>query len=558
MYYKGKIQTLTSVLKNIKQAFYRVITISMKLPENEGLKKGVLATVLSLYVIIVIPGTYSGSRSGHELWTFSMDDRSQLLPPMIELVQGKIPQFRSYGHFPEFFSAALFLPFIVTHKIKDKEISYLHHVMMLRLSQVFMALLCFYVLYKMALLCMSFWYAIGAVVIAMLSNTLYEYVFYIHPDVFQMTTFVIATYLLMKFLQRRRIGYFLGSAILAGCATGSKYWGFFILPSVLVCLISFYKEYGIAKIMRLLCVYILIIIIVFLITNPHFIFHFDFVIEKYKKYQAHAAPINLSGFSELLDKKISLFTSPYYFGSLFFIFYIISLLVRINQACKEKWKLHAYDFIHINLITLIIFYFVVFNDKFNVPAGERYLLAWMIPLPIVVLYLFYQMLHSQSKGIRYVACLSSVVLILSLSLKVAGVPMKYFILGQGDLFHQKEVASLWDTIGYYYQKEDMGTFLMREWLTGNVERGSHIYVEAYMNINPWDETRDLPGYKISYDYSINPQKIPYLKPDYVFTKSKDLAQRIMKERPYTIIRVIGKPGLREVYVLKKVSAPRFS
>jgi hypothetical protein len=502
--------------------------------------------VAVLFVVLALPGTYPASRSHEELFTFSMDEPMFMVPPMRDIVMGRYPRFYTYGNFPSFMTSVIFLPVILAFKLLHVEVSYFHIVMMLRLGALVAALGALVFLYRLGRHWCSPATALAAVVLVMTAGTLWEWTWTLHPDVFQAFALVASVYFLVKYHDERLSQWLWISAVFAGFAAGSKYWGIFIVPAALVSIWSNDHLGRVsAKVIRAVG-YLALVIGVFVVVNAEFVVHFRRLIHIGQTYAVQHGMLHASVFNPLLKAKLDCLGSAYYFGTLFCVVYATALIEDIARWARAPAKPHSMLLIHLTIVTLGLYYFVFFNDPANVEDGERYLLGFMMLMVLPALALLETALGEQRT--RMLGLCVVAVLVCSQAARIAGVPASTVWLGQSGVFNQGQFSSLPDILREYYDKEQQGRFLVDQWVSRWVDWHRSLYIEAYMNVR--NERRALGEGKVLYDYAIRRERVAKEQPDYVFTKDVEIANAVVREAPYDLVTVLGIPESGRVYVLR--------
>jgi hypothetical protein len=200
------------------------------------------------------------------------------------------------------------------------------------------------------------------------------------------------------------------------------------------------------------------------------------------------------------------------------------------------------------------YYFLFYNDALNLPWGERYLLPF-VPLTVVPVAAALEAGVGRKDWIRWPAIVLVAALVASQALRVWGVAPSRFQLGQGDLLGMSGVTPLSAMLASYYELERQGRFLVRRWITGNVEPGASIYVERYLNVQKASDRSDLRVGRVFDSDKVNLPNLRGWRPQYVFTKDRVVVSAIEASEPYRTVAVLGLPG-SQVFVLRRREAGR--
>lgn len=520
-----------------------------------------LSTVI--FLSLVLPATYPASHNYSELWSFDMDEPHFMMPPLLELSRNQYPGFWTYGNFPAFAANILFAPFLYTLQKTNGQVDYFFLVLIYRFTQIGMALIAAFFLYRLSRLIHHQFTTVTAILLLFSSPILYTWTLFIHPDIFQVATIIASIYFLALYSQKQSYLYLLSSAILCGLATSSKYWGVWLIPTVPF-LLFFHRYFSSRKLATSLFstivptfLYILISFAIFVLLNRHFVTN-PSLWATFQAYNQNNPHFKLSVNYHLLQQKISNITSPDFFGSSLIIIYLASLARDLVSFIRRK-SITPNSIIHFTILVFFTYYFLLFNDPVNLPRGERYIMPFVFLMTIPTLSLIQDSFHHQHRWVKYLTIIAIPLLLVSQIFKLIAYPTNKLNLGQSDIFNLKQPASLTTTLNRFYQKESYGTFLVRSWIIKNVPDKSSIYVEAYMNIgNQWTnvapptENDDLPNITIFYDPGIKEENIEKYHPDYIFTKHESWIPSLIAHFPsYKVIDTIGQVSQNRVFILKK-------
>jgi hypothetical protein len=577
-----------------------------------------LALLLMAYAGLLVPAFPKASRTASAVKIFEPDAPAHVVPALMDLYRGRlVPGFSVYGHFPAYLAGALAAPVLVPLKMLHGAPSYIHFVLALRMAQLLMALLTVVFLFRLARLYLPPWLALTA---ALLLLTMHEFHFWtlnLHPDIFQAAMFAMAVFYIVRHQQSGRRRDFFLAAVLGGCAAAAKYYGFFLLPVVPLLLLSGKVEkFRVAPgawraMLRGSLLFGVIMVSVFLVFNLR-ILSVDEEVSKWLGIfgQLNAAP---SHPGDLLGAKLANFASGALFGCTFLLVYVFAALGLLWSDLRllrhGTFRLHPYQVLHLSLLVFALYYFVIFNDSYNVYHGERYPLAFMCLAPAAVLLLLQQLWVGRRW--RPVAVALGVVLLITTALRVSGsrldgfrplpraiderlftailygaIPADQQLLNaayqvapgadrarlraglsgeqrrrldeywrlRGILLHMPR--PLWDLLVYPYFKETAAAFKVRGWVVAHVRPGSVILTETDFNLLPttvesvsYSDNRDLPTQDIYCD-KVDEENIAKFRPDYIFTAYAHVAEPLLARRDdYALADQLTTGGA--VYILAR-------
>lgn len=505
-----------------------------------------LATFLLVcFVVLMLPGLFPASGDRFEILTFSWDEMFFMLPPFRDIARGQYPSFYTYGNVPAFAAALIFWPVLLITGQTSLTNSAFHLVVMCRITQLVVATLGLYTLYRLSL---RFCSSIGALIIlalAMSSPALCIWTFTLHPDVYQATLFYGAVFFLVRYVVQANEESWVRSAALCGLSVGCKYWGIFLFPAA-ACAAWSSSPHG-GGWWKSLVRYIAVALGAFLVFNMRFITDTRALYDLFLFYKQQNKPVEAHVLNpDLWRMKLSLLTSPQFYGSLFMLAYGMVLAVRVREAIRQPDRRHfqPLDVLHTCFLSMLAYFLIFFNDVANLPDGERYLLPFM-PLLLIPVVSALESAASRQR-LRLVAIAVGLVLAISQVARVTGLPSLTLNIGQGDLWGQKPVSGTVHTLRRFYAREEQGRFLIREWIIQNVEKSASIYGEAYMNISS-----DMPLKKMDCDFEIRVDRLKALKPDYVFTKDQGKVAALEAGGLYRSLGSIGNVSEGRVYILRR-------
>jgi hypothetical protein len=504
----------------------------------------ILALLLVVFVAVTVPGSFKGSSTASAVFLHEPDAPIFVLPSLMELYDGRlVPKFRVYGHFPAYFSAALFAPVLLPMKLLHGSIDYFYFVLAMRVSQLVMAVVAVIYVYRLGLLCLPPPWALAAVALVLSMSEFCKWTLTIHPDIYQAAAIVAAEFYLARHLRNGRRRDLCLSAACAGVATAAKLYGVFVLPAVAVAVFSgriagfrLEKKSLVAAINSGL-LYLAILLAVFFSFNLR-ILSFDADVRLWLGLFNGMHSVRGSA-GDLFTAKVATIVSPNLFGLFFPLAYVLSaawlLAVDARRWRNGDFTLHPYQAVHLVVGAYVLYFLVLYSDSFNIYHSERYLLPFMCLLPVSVL-LVLRSLFAQP-GMRFLGWGLTTAVVLTAAVRGCGCalyvyrPMPVAIRTalydriryglaeadkqllssvyqvapgsgrarlRGDLTAEEcdraldfwrnrsylltSPSPFWRVLAFPYRKERFATFKTRAWIAENAPSDAVVYAEPSMNL----------------------------------------------------------------------------
>jgi hypothetical protein len=514
----------------------------------------VLLLVMMSYAAVAVPGLFKAADNSAAVGILERDAPRNVLPPLMDLYDGQlVPNFCAYGHLPAYFTGTVFAPLLAPMKLLSGRIDYMWFVVTMRASQLLMAALAVFYLFRLARLCLPAWLSLAAAMCMLTMAEFQCWTLSLHPDIYQAATFIAAMYYLVLYQQTGGNRQLYISAVFAGLATAAKYYGVFIIPAAVWTLLSCRIAGArllpgtIRFVVKKAALYCAIVIAVFLLLNLRILCFSEDVhawLERLREF--HAARDTVAG--ELLTGKIANIVSTRLLGPIFTAAYLLCAaawgLDVLRRLRRGAFVPDAYQAIHVSALVFAVYYFAVYDDGFNLFHGERYLLPFVCVAPLPVLLTLYRM--SGRQRLRLAVAAVAVVLAASAGLRVIGRPLDIYrptpvamnrpiydsifyaaaeadqrlLAGcydvQGGTFDRarlrpgispEQIVAIrdfwlsrtsllgyplpcWHWLKLLYHREDRADFKIRAWVKAYVPKDSVIYADGAMNLLP-TETRHV-------------------------------------------------------------------
>jgi hypothetical protein len=373
---------------------------------------------------------------------------------------------------------------------------------------------------------------------------------FVHPDIQQLSMTLAGCYCLLKYMDSRNRKYFFASAIFAGLATASKYFGVFLVPAAAVAALavclprSNATAAAIYQSARLTLLYAGVHTLAYLIATPPLIrrplrslrFMFGFHAGEERVTLANAFS------TDLWQRKATLLFDNVFLGRAICAGFVIALMWTVTASIVRR-RIEGVHVLNTVIISFCIVFLALWGDVFNIDGGYRYLLQPVALVPIVIAVALNdlgRLFGTPGRAAAVVAAFWALVIIIPNSL-----PLR--------------VQHISNLLSFYWTREQTGQFLVRQWIEENVPSGSRILTQAYTNIATpdWEPGQRWRGKKdvwVFYDPAnhvfITPKAVALIDPDFIFAVSEKEAAEILLAFPaYHLLAKVGEH--RVVIVLQK-------
>jgi hypothetical protein len=544
-----------------------------------------------------------------------------------------------YGITLQVLSAIVLMPFIVLASIFGFIPEFGFFVLYFRFFQLGLYLFGIWYLYRLTALLTNRWLGLAAALLCLPMQVSLQSIMMLKTDLWVMSFSVAAMFHLIRFTglasrsqadkvenpsikDKNSNSDIILAGINSGLALSSKIFGIFIIiPAVFALFVTAVKQEkaGHSYLFKTSFKFFSAMFLAFVFTQLQYVVQPLTTMEMYGFYSDRYMCIPKWGSTvgHLFMSKISNFMSVQFVGPLLPVLFTLTLFLllfylirRLNMTKKIElepvWIILSY------IMAFLSYYFVLYNDTFNIYGGYRYLISCVVfMIPVVmsgINYLHKSKFKPLANILLFLLLASQILQFLGFGLDwrprqklVHWDSFKQWLQTSnesdrqslksiygfrpddvGNCVTMKENPSLdelkqlvgkfpvSDQLGYqitpfyniikgYANIENLPKFRVRDWVKMHARPNSVILVEFYMNLlsekNLYTPIDDLPvGTKIiRVDYrnmQIKEDEILLYDPDYIFTAHKEITEWIPVKFPcYRVADVIGGA----VFILEKTS-----
>jgi hypothetical protein len=510
--------------------------------------------IIGAYGILCWSTIFQSYRNYEELWAFETDGPFYVIL-LDRLAHGEVEPSAYYGYFPILAAYAFSLPVRLVNYVFGSDESITSLIVGFRVSQIFFVLLAGWLVYLIATSLSTRLLGIVCLISFFSVSEVFRWTAFIHPDIQQISMTLAGCYFLIKYMESRHKTYFFISAVFAGFATASKYFGVFLIPAaavaaLAVCLPQSRPMTAIRQSVRWAVLYGAVHTVAYLIATPPLIRHPLRSLRYMIDFSSGDRRVLLeNAFSaDLWQRKAKLFFDNAFLGRAICVAFVVAVIWTLAASIARR----RIDRVHV-LTAIVISYCVGFlalwGDLFNIEGGYRYLLqpAALVPIVIVVaLDDAGKHFGLPGRGAAAVAGFWILVLIIPYSLPA-------------------RIQHISELVSFYWTREQTGQFLIRRWIEENLPPGSRILTQAYLNIqipghvpehrydqgSRWRGRQDI---RVFYDPSnhvyITPKAVAAIDPDFILGINEREISEVLTQFPrYQLIAKVGER--RVVFVLGK-------
>lgn len=504
--------------------------------------------IIAAYGALCWSTVFHAYRGYEEVWTFETDGPFYL--HLLDLLaHGELRPSAFYGYFPILAAYVFSIPVRVFNWVFGSGDLITSLIVGFRVSQIFFVLLAGWLVYLIASSLSSRPLAIVCLVSFFSVSEFLKWTIYIHPDVQQVSMTLAGCYCLIRYLESREQAYFFVSAIFAGLATASKYFGVFLVPAAAVAALAVYLPQcrlmtAVYRSAVLSALYAGVHIIAYLIATPPLLRRPLRSLRYMTEFHSGEGRVVFGNAisADLWQHKAKLLFDNAFLGKTICIAFAVAVVWTVATSIVRK----RIDGVHI-LTTIILSYCIVFlalwGDLFNINGGYRYLLQPVALMPIVIAVALNdagRLLGAPGRVAAVAAAVWILVLIIPNSL-----PMRARYVSE--------------TLSYSSAREQTGQFQIRGWLEENVPDGAQILTQAYTNIQMpgavpghyfeqggrWRGRKDI---KVFYDPSnhvyLTPQAVTAIDPDFIVGVNETAIAEILAKFPsYQLVTKLGERGV---------------
>lgn len=508
----------------------------------------VAGLIILAYGVLCWTTVFQAYRSYEELWAFETDGPFYLIL-LDRLAHGELEPSLFYGYFPILAAFVFSLPVRLVNSLFGSGDLVTSLIIGFRLSQIFFVLLSGWLVYRitallssrlLGIICLISFFSIGEVL---------KWTAFLHPDIQQVAMTLSACYCLIKYLESRQTRYFFVSAIFAGFATASKFFGIFLIPAAAVAALAVWLPQADVKaafrqVVRLVVIYAGIHAIAYLVASPPFLLR---PLRNLRYIMGFSSGDNRLVFgnmvsTDLWERKALLLFDNVFLGRSICIAFVTAVIWTIAASTARR-RIDGVHVVTAVILSYFVCFFALWGDVFNINGGYRYLLQPVALIPIVIAVGLYD------AGSR-----------LGLPGKMAAAAAACWILVLIIPFSATARAqNIRSVAEFYWTREQTGNFLVKNWIEENLPPGSRILTQSYLNIqlpghipgsryeqgDRWRGKKDIRVYFDPENHVfVSPKAVAAIDPDFILSVNEKEVSEILEKFPvYHRIAKIGTRGV---------------
>jgi hypothetical protein len=363
-----------------------------------------LCVLLVGYAAAMLPALLPGRADYAQLWTTS-SDQTVMYRIFFDFMGGQLTHGTVYGGVAYEFVALLLLPALVLMHVAGVSIGFAGYSIIIAVTQLVVALTAFIYLYRLSALISNRWLAVLGVALAMCMTDVFETLVQIKPDDWQMMATVATLFHLCRHTHRSLRGvrqpdwsgdlvwaaFWFGisvSARVTAVLLGASFAAAVAIcvlqssPSLLAALTRAAAQLGLAG---------AVTAATFVVTSPQWIAHYRELRDLYG-FAAHAFNSADLGqaLTDLFWPRVANFVSGRLDGPVLPVCYLFSMVAvhfgrRAVAAHFGSVRNAGRSVINAYVVTVLLAYFTLYRDTFNIYGGDRYFVALMLPVVAAVL-----------------------------------------------------------------------------------------------------------------------------------------------------------------------------